>query len=183
MNRRIRRVMTLLLTFAVLAAGQSFGQTQKLIRDIGDRRTPLQNWADIGVIFVSMYTNVDMNEFKGTLALKEALIRCHEQLEKKGVAVPVLVDRYAFSVEAKEKGTILDVLSETKVKYDAAPRYLTVGAFLRLTLRQIPTANATFIIRPDFVEITTIKRANGRWIVPSIIDGIKGGRVKPKEAA
>ena len=52
-------------------------------------------------------------------------------------------------------------------------RSLSVIVFcfrIGMMLNQIPTGNATYLIRRNYIEITTFKQAKGRFIAPSLVD-------------
>ena len=70
---------------------------------------------------------------------------------KKGKEVLFLVEQNAFKQEDPDAPDIF----ETQVTIPPVPRLRTGVQLLRLALDQVPTKNATFLMRPGHVEITT----------------------------
>jgi hypothetical protein len=76
----------------------------------------------------------------------------------KGIELPILVDFDAFKEENpdvyKEPADLYDI----KVTISQEPRHLTLRRILEQAVAKIPTNNATFIVRKNAIEITTVER-------------------------
>lgn len=162
----------------LFSASQTFGE----VKEKETVQIDPQGWKDAIALWNALDAKLDMREFKETMTLREALSLLYEQLSSKDLEVPVLVDTEAFQEGLPKAKADFDVW-ETKISYKGVPRYIPAHHFLKLTLRQIPSGNATWLIRRNFVEITTVKRAEGVWISPSITGGIIGGKTKRIEGA
>lgn len=97
---------------------------------------------------------IDLKDFQLPMKLKEALGLFYEKLAAKGKEVPILVDTEAFKAENPDAPDIYD----TDVKFPPIKAKMALGAILRLALAQIPTQNATYVIRRSHIEITTNNR-------------------------
>ena len=97
---------------------------------------------------------MDMTPFQIPMKLKEVLGLMYEKLAAKGTDLPILVDTEAFKADNPDAGDIYD----TQVQFPGFPKKMAISTALRLALSQIPTQNATYIIRRNRVEITTAKR-------------------------
>jgi hypothetical protein len=108
---------------------------------------------------------MDMKDFQQPMTLKEALGLIQDKINDKykdDDILPILVDAEAFREE--EGDNVVDVYN-TQVKFPPFPRRMKIMTALRVVLRQIPTRNATFVVRNGFVEVTTVKRANPRRLL------------------
>jgi tetratricopeptide (TPR) repeat protein len=97
---------------------------------------------------------IETKDFQQELSLKEFLIILYEKLSGDKQDLPIIIDVDAFKEENPDAPDIYD----TKVKFPPVPRKMKVGTALRLALSKVATNNATYVIRPDFIEITTIER-------------------------
>jgi hypothetical protein len=100
-------------------------------------------------------TVVQVRDFKDASTLKEALGMLYERLAGQGIELAMLADKIAF----QERMPGIDVY-ELPVRIPAARQEVTVRQFLEMVLDQVPTKNATFVIRHDgdYLEITTVER-------------------------
>ena len=104
---------------------------------------------------------IDMEKFPNPMLLKDALGLFYDifKARGKGQELPILIDTSAFK-EAADADMVLDIY-DSPVKFPPYPKTMTVATALRLALSQVPTNNATYIIRRSFIEITTT--SEGRW--------------------
>lgn len=93
------------------------------------------------------------------LSLKDFINQVYYKFEKQGLDLPILIDFEAFKQENpevyKEPGDLYDI----KVTIPQVPKRLTLRRILELGLGNIPTNNATWIVRKGTLEITTQTRA------------------------
>jgi len=97
---------------------------------------------------------IEMKDFQLPMTLKEALGLFYEKMAAKGLELPILVDTEAFKDGNNDAPDIYD----TPVKFPPFPRRMSLATALRMALSKIPTGNATYLIRRNFIEITTIER-------------------------
>jgi HEAT repeat protein len=100
---------------------------------------------------------VDMKDFRRPMKLKDALCQVMEQMAAKGIELPILVDSEAF----REDHGNADVYDVT-VRFLPRPAQMTVARFLEAALAQVGP-DATFLVRRNYVEVTTSRRA---WLEP-----------------
>src|SRR5207248_2422138 len=86
--------------------------------------------------------------------LKDFLLIFYEKLNSGNTDYPIIIDDEAFKAENPEAAEIYDTPLNFK-KYQYIKK-MTLSTALRLALKAIPTNNATYWIRRDFVEITTV---------------------------
>src|SRR5205823_3008818 len=125
----------------------------------------LQKW-------VSPHNVVDMKQFRETMTLGDALALCREQISNKKLEWIFVLDVAAFKNELPKAKRDVDIF-DTKVRFDAEPRYLPASVFLRRTLNQIPDVEATYFIRSNHVEITTVAAAKYRSVLPTLAESGK----------
>ncbi|MCI0457822.1 MAG: hypothetical protein L0Z62_12710 [Gemmataceae bacterium] len=101
---------------------------------------------------------IDVKVFQAPMNLKEAIDLLSRKAASKGKDLAFVIDRNGFRDENPEAPDIHDA----QVKFPPFPSRMSVGDALRGILRKVPTNNATFVVRPGFVEITTHDRANSR---------------------
>jgi hypothetical protein len=89
-------------------------------------------------------------KWDGDMTLREAL----EYLTKNHALPKVVIDHSAFRDENPDSGNLLDAQIE-------APRVqgVPMAKLLRLLLDRVPTNNAAFLVRPDYIEITTNEKS------------------------
>ena len=90
------------------------------------------------------------------VSLKDVLTYLNEFLIGHGSDKAIFVDRDAFKAENPDAPDIY----ETMVGYPAFPKKMTIGEVLRIALKAVPTANATFLVLPDRIEVTTFTEAS-----------------------
>jgi tetratricopeptide (TPR) repeat protein len=97
---------------------------------------------------------IDMKDFQAPMTLKEVLGLLYDKLNADGRELPIIVDADAF----KEANPDAPDVYETQVKFPPVPRKMSIKTALRLALAKVPTDNATYLIRRDYLEITTVDR-------------------------
>jgi hypothetical protein len=143
MDRRIVRIGLLSLFAAlVVVAGRTSGQNESV--EQGQANTLMSRLGE----------PIETKDFQvpGGMSLKDALGLFVEKLAAKGMELPILVDSAAFREESIE-------VYETPIRFPPFPRRLALATALRLALDQVPEKNATYLVRPTHILITTLQRA------------------------
>jgi hypothetical protein len=110
-------------------------------------------------IIPALRTRVDLAPLPQKPVLKDVLDFISERLtDRIGKKVQVVLDIRAFKAENPEVTS--EQMHGEEVTFPDERRPLELGEILRLTLKQIPTNDATFLIRLGQVEVTTIYQAN-----------------------
>lgn len=110
---------------------------------------------DYQVDFLGEY--LDMKDFQQPMRLKDVLGLLYEKFASQGKELPILVNTTAFSNEnpnAKEE------VYDTQVQFPPYPRKMTLATALRFALSNVETGNATYLIRKNHIEVTTLKQAS-----------------------
>lgn len=94
-------------------------------------------------------------EFKQPVPFRLVLGFFRDRLSARGKDLPVWIDQNAFKEDAAEAPDLL----EANITFPPFIRKMPIAIALRVALSQIPTNNATYLIRRDYIEITTIDRA------------------------
>jgi hypothetical protein len=94
----------------------------------------------------------------GNMPLKEAISILHDLVKATGKELPILVDAEAFKEENPDAFTDPGVLYDTKIQFPPFPREMTVAAALSFMLGKIETRNATYVVMPDHILVTTFTR-------------------------
>lgn len=117
---------------------------------------------------------LDTKAFQGPMILKEILGVLQDNLDKRykdDDVLPILVDEQAFKEENPDVPSVL----ESQVRFPPFPRRMTVATALRVALAQVPTNNATFLVRAGYLEVTTRKQASPKQLlqrrVMALFDG------------
>src|SRR5262245_27649976 len=113
---------------------------------------------EFGIRLQELQTPIDMKGFKETMPLKEVFGLIHEQLTPRNIDLLILADLKAFGKDGKPDADFY----ERPVKFANVPKQLSLAKLLRLTASQL-SPDATLVIRPSYVEITTTRLAKGRW--------------------
>jgi len=87
------------------------------------------------------------------MALKEALsaLNAKEIIGDGGKELPILVDEEVFKAENPDAPDIY----ETKIQFPPYPRVMTRAGALAFLLSKVDTKNATYVVLPDHILITT----------------------------
>jgi hypothetical protein len=99
---------------------------------------------------------IDMKEFQQPMTFKEVLALLVSKVKDAGKELNIVVNVDAFRDENPDAPDIYD----TAVRFPSAPKRMAVGNALRYALSRVPTANATFLVRVNYLEVTTLKEAN-----------------------
>ena len=89
-----------------------------------------------------------LSDASPTPSLKEVLAFFHERLQAK---LPILVDTESFKNDYPDVPEIYD----TRVQFPPFPESMTVARALRHALDKVATKNATYVVLPTHVLITT----------------------------
>jgi hypothetical protein len=90
------------------------------------------------------------------LTLGGVLDVIQQKLQKEGKKLPIFIDIHAFKVADPD---FTDNIYETKVRFPPFPPELSISIALRLALSKVATKNATFVVMPDHLLITTVEKA------------------------
>ncbi len=129
---------------------------------------------------------IDMKDFQNAMTLKEFIGILYEKFAAMGKELPIVVHGAAFKEESPdefpEESSVYD---NTQVKFPAFLKKMKLAIVLRLALSQVKTGNATYLIRRNFIEITTSDRLVkdrvlrvypvGELVVPVDINAMLGG--------
>jgi tetratricopeptide (TPR) repeat protein len=98
---------------------------------------------------------IDTKDFQEPMPLRQALQLFYEKFAAKGQDLPIVVDINAFKEadDSQPNGPYDD-----EVRLPAVPKTMTMGTALRLILSQVKSNNATYLIRRNFIEVTTNDR-------------------------
>jgi hypothetical protein len=110
-------------------------------------------------IIALLRTKTDLTGLPETPTLKHVLDLLTDRLTARaGKEVRTALDMNAFKAETPEMTS--ECLLELEVRFPERRQSLELGAVLRRALKQIPTNNATFLIRLGQVEVTTVEAAH-----------------------
>jgi RNA polymerase sigma factor (sigma-70 family) len=98
---------------------------------------------------------IETKDFQQQMTLKDFFVLLFEKFDSQGKEVVILVDAEAF----KEEDPDVDIY-DTVVQFPPYPRKMSLASCLRLALAKVPSHNATFVVYPSHIEITTFKRAS-----------------------
>ncbi len=102
---------------------------------------------------------IDVKALQDEVSLKTALQFIQDRLGAgdKGVELPILIDTEAFKGDANggELYPTADSFYEVKVKFPPFPNKMAIRTALRVILAALPSKNGTYLIRPNFIEVTT----------------------------
>jgi hypothetical protein len=95
-------------------------------------------------------------EFKQQVPLRLVFKYIEDQLGELGQTFPIWIDQNAFKEDAADAGDLLD----TNVTYPPFLRAPKLRTYLEIGLSQMPGQNATYLVRGDYLEVTTNALAN-----------------------
>jgi hypothetical protein len=107
-------------------------------------------------MITALNESVDMKDFRQETTLKELLLSLHKHLEARGIEFNVIVQADLFREENPDAPDIF----ETRVRFPDIPKKMTVANMLNGALSKVATGNATFVVLPDRIEITTFEDAS-----------------------
>jgi hypothetical protein len=141
----------------VCIAGQVpnlFGQTYDT--NYGKPMTVAEVWTKIR----EMNTTVDMKPFQSPMTIRDALAALYEQMAKKGIDCPMLIDADAY----RNKRPGIDVYS-VPVKFSGLPRYIPLSRFFQEVCGQIPRGGGNCVIHRTCIVIVPGEKGSFRWWV------------------
>ena len=97
---------------------------------------------------------IKTSDIPQTATLKDVLGLFIEKMAEKGKELPILIDTNAFKEDAADAPDPYD----TTVKFPPYPKTMSLATALRFALSQIPSNNATYLIRRNYIEVTTNDR-------------------------
>jgi tetratricopeptide (TPR) repeat protein len=116
-------------------------------------------------IYKLLEKDIDLKDVPEKLKLKDVLelISTHLTKLNGGKDVLILLDINAFKSENED--TTTDQIYGEEVEIPAFPKKMAVTTLLRVALGKLPTRNATYVIRKNFIEITTNDRVIGEKVL------------------
>ena len=116
-----------------------------------------QRVTDIYEAMRCLQTQMDMKQLQKSnpMKLRKVLRIIHEELRKRGKDLPFLINTAAFRYENPDAP-----VEDSKFKFPKSPAKMELSRVLRILLSQVNTQNATFVVRPDHIEITTFYNAH-----------------------
>src|SRR5262249_3749510 len=105
-------------------------------------------------IYKLLSEEIETKPFQTQMTLKEFLGMLYETLSAKGKELPILIDTNAF----KEADPDAEDIYDTQIQFEKFPQKLTIATALRMALSKVKTNNATYLIRRNFIEVTTNDR-------------------------
>jgi hypothetical protein len=169
--RRIHIGMSAREVAAILGEPPDDGQIVELHHPPDDTTQRVaQRWESL------LSAGIDMKDFQEQMTLRQVLGLLHEKLRGKaqgGHVPPFSVDIDAFQTENPDAPDV----EETPVKFPPFLRKMSVATALRIALSKVPTNNATYQIRRDFIEVTTVEKlARGVVTLDGLIIPREGSR-------
>jgi RNA polymerase sigma factor (sigma-70 family) len=119
----------------------------------------------------SLNKRLEMKTFQegGVMSLKESLGLLVDRAKfVYGEDLPILVDVEAFKAEAPRSPDFYD----TKLLFPPFPDAMTIGDALRFILSRVESKNATFIVLPNLIWITTYEKASPRQKLSEKVWGV-----------
>jgi hypothetical protein len=105
----------------------------------------------------------------GSMTLKEALTMVIDLIAKQnGKEFPILIDTEAFKADYPDAPDIY----ETKVQFPPLPRQMTVASAIRFALNMVATKEATYVVLPDHILITTYRMTSPEQKLNEKIRGV-----------
>ena len=156
MKRLIFLSAALLLAVAVVSAMPKWDAVHAAQDKAGGEKPPTSRSVLLGILD----HRFDAKPLRdaGNMPLREALSILHDMVKDTGKELPILVDTEAFKAENPDAFTDAAVLYDTKVQFPPVPREMSVAGALSLMLSKIETRNATYVVMPDHILVTTYFR-------------------------
>lgn len=132
-------------------------------------------------------TEVELQDLKGPVSIKDALGMIHDQFAVKGVRLKLLIDQSSF--QENKDGFDQPSFSEQTVDFSGLPQRVVLSRVLMEMLDQLPYPNATVVIRDswegNWLEFTTVQAAGrqglsfhvARRIAPTVRFWLNAGLV------
>lgn len=111
----------------------------------------------VSALWNDLAQSMSVEPFLRRIRLKDALEILQKQFRQRhGRELPILINERAFKDENPEAPDLHEAFTELRPH----PRVRTTGQLLRDLLAHIPAGNATYLLQPGVVEITTFSDAN-----------------------
>jgi hypothetical protein len=114
---------------------------------------------------------IDPKLFQKERPLKEALELLLRELRTDSAQLPILVDTEAFKAENPDAYPTADSFYETTVMLPRLPPAITGARALRLILSFVPTKNATYVVMPDHILVTTMTLTAPEHKLQTLVQG------------
>jgi hypothetical protein len=126
---------------------------------------PQPNAASTTRIVQMLQNDIDLRNVELPVKLKQVLEYVSRELTRlnRGKEIVVLVDYPGF--KAANDDITLDQILDSDVPIPAYPRRLKMATLLRIALDSLPTRNATYLVRPGLLEITTLEKARPKALL------------------
>jgi len=148
----VKQIPCLSLFAVVFLARPAFTQEHTVSRAAAGEKARAPGVHELAAI---LQQTLETEGFQTAMSLKEALALLQKKVKQRGWELPIHVDQGAFKEENPEGAAIYD----TQVSFPEFPRQVKIAQFLYLMLSRVDPPNATFLIRPGYLEITTISNA------------------------
>jgi len=148
-----------LLSFAVslCLAVAAFAQEGTGTASISRRELPGRSRAPgVRELAALLQETIDLDGLHEPRSMREALGHLQAQLKLRNRELPLLIDYGSFKEENPEGASIDD----TQVSFPLVLRQMRLGQVLHAMLSRVDPPNATMLMRPGYVEVTTIDRAD-----------------------
>lgn len=146
----MKRLFLALALLATLASDRALAQTDK--KPAATRSSELMRL---------LHEPLDTKELVDPMNLKHALAHLHDLLLGKGHHVPIIADAAAFRAETPDTPDV----HEAQISLVNAPRRLSLAGILKELTSQIPSGNATYLLRDGMIVITTVTRASPGFLL------------------
>src|SRR5262245_19913959 len=94
---------------------------------------------------------IETSNFQQKMPLRDFLGLLYEIFKRKNQELGILIDTNAFKEENPDAPSPYDV----EIQFQPFPKTMSTATALRVALSQIPTGNATYMIRRNYIEVTT----------------------------
>src|SRR5262249_61190348 len=98
---------------------------------------------------------IDTTPLQERMPLSKVLEWFRRLAAERGKEVPILIRKTWFREENPDAPEVED----TQVEFPPMPRRMAFGHALAFALSRVPTNNATYLVKPGYLEITTVERA------------------------
>ncbi|MFO0865566.1 MAG: hypothetical protein U0744_13105 [Gemmataceae bacterium] len=122
--------------------------------------------AEANAIYKMLQEPLEMKDFnKAPLSVKDFFGLLYEKFAAKGKTLPILVDFAAFKGENPEAFPDDKTFFDKMITFPEYPPVLVTATALRLALSKIDGADAEYVIRRNFIEITTRTRQESEKVL------------------
>jgi hypothetical protein len=108
-----------------------------------------------GELIKLLAEEIETKDFQApNMTLKDYLALLTEKLSAQGREFPILVDSDAFRLENPDTD-----IYDAQIKFPPRPGRVSLATALRIALQKAPDSNATFLVHPTHILVTTVQRA------------------------